>query len=135
MTLKFPNPPFVKEENGLLEVWLQGKDTENDSDVEIRVGATTLTRRYGANGLTNAELCRAFEEHRQKIDRTRAKFARRAKRAPHDAVIPDLSQTYLLEVSEETDIQAAVAAFALDPHVAYAPCRVCPAQLLDKSAV
>ncbi|MBI3997105.1 MAG: S8 family serine peptidase [Candidatus Omnitrophica bacterium] len=52
--------------------------------------------------------------------RLKARFPQRSARAPKDAVLPDLTQVYVLEVPQETDIQAAVADFAQDPHVVYA---------------
>ncbi len=68
MALVFSDSPFVKDESpkGFLAVWLQGQDSS--TDVDCRVIATALTQRCGADGLTNPELLRAFNEHRQEIE-------------------------------------------------------------------
>ncbi len=68
MALVFSDSPFVMDESpkGFLAVWLQGQDSS--TDVDCRVIATALTQRCGANGITNAELLRAFNEHRLEIE-------------------------------------------------------------------
>ncbi len=68
MSLVFSDSPFVMDESpkGFLAVWLQGQDSS--TDVDCRVIATALTQRCGADGLTNPELLRTFNEHRQEIE-------------------------------------------------------------------
>jgi len=59
----------------------------------------------------------------QQTDRARRalnKFSTRTKRAPRDAVTPDLTQVYVLALPDDVDIDAAVQEFAADPHVEYA---------------
>ncbi len=72
MALVFPSPPFVKDESpsGPLAVWVQGRDTKSGEYVEYRVISTALTQRCGAKGITNIELLRAFEQHREGIEET-----------------------------------------------------------------
>ncbi len=41
---------------------------DNGKYVECRVTETALTQRCGANGIANAELHRAFKEHRARIE-------------------------------------------------------------------
>jgi hypothetical protein len=43
-----------------------GKD--DGTDVECRVTETALTKRCGANGITNAELHRAFKDNQSRIE-------------------------------------------------------------------
>ncbi len=75
MALEFPNEPFHKEQNGLIAVWLQGRDTEYGAPVECRVIATALTRR-GAGGLAPYKLENAFNKHREQIEAiARRKYA------------------------------------------------------------
>ncbi len=61
---------------------------------------------------------------RQMEEQRRAKaakrFGARAKRAAALAVQPDLANVYILTVPENTDLDAAAAALAADPHVEYA---------------
>ncbi len=74
MPLTFSNPPFVKEPP--LAVWLQGRDDETGESVDVRIFATTLTKHFGAKGITNHELLRAFEEHHDEMVRAaRRKYA------------------------------------------------------------
>ena len=54
------------------------------------------------------------------LDAIRKKFPQRAKRAPQNAVAPNLSKTYLIKIDATADVPAAVAEFANDPHVEYA---------------
>jgi hypothetical protein len=67
MPLVFPNPPFVPKEPPL-DVWLQGRDTDTGDNVDCRVNYLVLTQHFGAGGVTNQELLRAFNEHRAKIE-------------------------------------------------------------------
>lgn len=55
-----------------------------------------------------------------RVESARQRFPRRAARAPRDAIIPDLSRVYVLEVPEGTDLVAASRRLAADPDVAYA---------------
>ncbi|MDP3703313.1 MAG: S8 family serine peptidase, partial [Candidatus Omnitrophota bacterium] len=70
--------------------------------------------------LPGRKLADLKKHHADRVAKVKAKFTQRTKRAPKDAVIPDLSHVYLLEVPEETDIDTAVAELAQDPHIAYA---------------
>ena len=73
MPLVFPDPPFVKtlsvtKYKDFIVVCLQGHDTKAEEYVECRVSSVALTQRYGAEGLTDLALLRAFEEHRGAIE-------------------------------------------------------------------
>ena len=70
--------------------------------------------------LPSRKLADLKKHHADRVARVKAQFSQRSKRAPKDAQIPDLSHVYLLEVPEETEIEAAAAEFSHDPHVAYA---------------
>jgi len=59
-------------------------------------------------------------QHAAKIEAMARTFARRDTRALRHAEPPDVSQVYLLDLPEDTDVAVAVAEFARDPHVAYA---------------
>ena len=68
MSLIFLASPFVKEEPTVgLAVWLQGTDKSTKGLVECRVTQPGL-RKLGAKGITNEELLRVFNEHRQRIE-------------------------------------------------------------------
>ena len=65
MALVFGNiPTRYDSEQGIMR-WFGDDD---DKYVECRVTGSALTRRCGAEGITNAELCRAFKENRAKIE-------------------------------------------------------------------
>ncbi len=49
----------------------------------------------------------------------KAKFAKRAKRAPKDAVMPDMSNVYVMSVSEEADVEDICKMYQADPNVVY----------------
>lgn len=60
------------------------------------------------------------EYHQAKLQAVKTKFSKRTQRIPQGALLPDLSHVYLLQVTEQTEIQDTVAAFRQDPHVEYA---------------
>lgn len=67
-------------------------------------------------GRTTAQ---AKSRQRERFEQVKAKFTQRTRRAPTNAVLPDLTNVYVLEIPDDTDIDAAVAAFRADPHVEY----------------
>jgi len=69
------------------------------------------------NGLKTADAKKAFQEE---IENIRAKFPQRAKRAPKDAVIPDMTNIYLIQIAEDVDVEEVCLIFQEDPHVEYA---------------
>ena len=74
MTLKFSGDPFVKEPaREPLYVCLQGRDDDANQYVECQVPATTLIKQFGARGITNQELIRAFQAHRTRVEMTAVK--------------------------------------------------------------
>ena len=54
------------------------------------------------------------------VEAVRRRFPQRQARAPVGAEVPDLSQTYVVSVPAEADIERLVAQYQADPHVAYA---------------
>ena len=50
-------------------------------------------------------------------DTVRAKYPQRARRAPPDATLPDLSRAYRLTLKRDADVRQAAHLFSADPHV------------------
>ncbi len=65
-----------------------GRPQDNGKHVECRVTETALTRRCGANGIANAELHRAFKEHRARIEAiAKSKYAAEKVRTKPDRTV------------------------------------------------
>ena len=84
MTLVFDGKPFVKEEPRLA-AWLQGRDEAADCYVDCRVTHKALRECCGAKGIAGGELLRAFDVHRERIE----KAANRKYEAEHIERLPD----------------------------------------------
>jgi subtilisin family serine protease len=56
----------------------------------------------------------------KKMKSIKSKFSRRSKRIPKGAEAKDLSNIYIIDVPEESDIGAIIEEFSADPHVEYA---------------
>ncbi len=69
------------------------------------------------NGLTTAE---AIQKQNNGQQLSRAMHQARDRRAPANAVMPDLSNVYVVEVPASSDIEAVVQEFQSDSHVEYA---------------
>lgn len=78
----------------------------------------TLREEARIEGANTSDALRSY--HAARTRRVERRFGERTQRAPDDARLPDLSQVYVLEVPEGTDVEAAARAFEGDPHVAYA---------------
>ncbi len=68
MAIVFDGAPFVKEQPQLT-VWLQGRDEAANCYVDCRVPYKVLKDCCGARGIANNELLRAFEAHRERIEK------------------------------------------------------------------
>ena len=75
--------------------------------------AASAARRTAPDDTTAAEW-------NAQVHSVRKRYARRARRAPVHADVPDLSTIYKLTVPEDTDIQQLAAEYAADPSVEYA---------------
>src|SRR5262249_36012926 len=74
-----------------------------------------VRRRFGTESIALDAL-----EWTAHVQRVRRRYAARARRAPPQARMPDLSTVYTLTVPPETDIRQLVAEYAADPSVEYA---------------
>ena len=83
MALIFGDVPTGYDgEQGIMR-WF-GKD--GDEYVECRVTGTALTKDFGAKGITDAELRRAFKENREKIEKiAKSKYATGDVTIEHDS--------------------------------------------------
>jgi len=68
MSLTFPAPPTGVDPT-TIQVVLFGRDAERGEDVECRISHNALMDRCGACGQTDSELLRAFNEHREMIEK------------------------------------------------------------------
>ena len=69
------------------------------------------------NGLTTAD---AMQKQNSGQQLSKAMHQSRSQRVPKGAIIPDLSNIYVLEVASESNIETIVQEYQADPHVEYA---------------
>jgi hypothetical protein len=80
----------------------------------IRQAKSVFIKRHGLS-TPEAQISQKRLRHLSKV-----KYSSRSQRASKDAILPDLSNVYLLEVSSQGDIEQIVREFQADPHVEYA---------------
>ncbi len=108
---------YLLERNGKFKDAVSDRSDSLDELIKkhnVKKAKSQFIERYG---LTTAD-ARQKQEQLHKI--SKIKHQSRSQRAPKDAMLPDLSNVYVLDVSPESDIEAIVQEFQADPHVEYA---------------
>ncbi len=108
---------YLLESNGKFQDAVSDKSDSLDKLTEkhkVKKAKSVFVERHG---LTTADARQKQNNSRQL---SKAMRQARSQRAPKDAILPDLSNIYVVEVPAESDIEAIVQEFQSDPHVEYA---------------
>ena len=81
----------------------------------LRHGAIRQRRAFVGFGSSHSSIATAA----QSAERARRRFATRAARAPHGQEVPDLENTFVVQLAGSTDILQAIAELAAQPGVVY----------------